>query len=115
MGTGQARLPGRGRPGIGWTGRTHGLRHEPQRATATKQAANFLLTWVPGKPRPRFQVRPVPPEAAQTYRRAMAQMLDIEEFLEEVSRYLRAVDAFREESREPIWLAEEEELACARS
>ena len=42
-------------------------------------------------------------------------MLDIEDFLEEVIRYLSAVDAFREESREPIWLAEEEELTCARS
>jgi hypothetical protein len=45
----------------------------------------------------------------------MQQTLDIEEFLEEVSRYLRAVDAFREESREPTWLAEEEELQCLPS
>jgi hypothetical protein len=50
----------------------------------------------------------------QTYGRAMPKTLDIEEFLEEVSRYLRAVDAFREESREPTWLAEEEELLCIR-
>jgi hypothetical protein len=45
----------------------------------------------------------------------MQQTLDIDEFLEEVSRYLCAVDAFREESREPTWLAEEEELQCIRS
>ena len=77
--------------------------------------ANFWLTHVPGWPRARFQVRPVPPEAAQFYRRGMTQMLDIEEFLAEVSRYLCAVDAFREENREPTWLAEEEELTCARS
>ena len=96
------------------TGRLRELCHEPQRARAAPQAANFWLTDVPGWPRARFQVRPVSPEAAEFYRRAMGQMLDIEEFLEEVSRYLRAVDAFREESREPIWLAEEEELACAR-
>ena len=30
--------------------------------------------------------------------------------IDEVSRYLRAVDTFREERREPTWLAEEEEL-----
>ena len=46
---------------------------------------------------------------------AMPQTIDIETFLEEISRCLRAVDAFREESREPTWLAEEEELQCLPS
>jgi hypothetical protein len=45
----------------------------------------------------------------------MQQTIDIETFLEEINRYLRAVDAFREESREPTWLAEEEELQCLPS
>ena len=45
----------------------------------------------------------------------MQETIDIETFLEEISRYLRAVDVFREESREPTWLAEEEELKCLPS
>jgi hypothetical protein len=45
----------------------------------------------------------------------MQETIDIETFLDEVSRYLRAVDVFPEESREPTWLAEEEELQCLPS
>ena len=60
-------------------------------------------------------MRPVSPHAEPTYRRAMQETIDIETFLEEISRYLRAVDVFREESREPTWLAEEEELQCLPS
>jgi hypothetical protein len=70
---------------------------------------------VPGSPGAWFQARPVSSWSEPTYRRAMQQTIDIETFLEEISRYLRAVDAFREESREPTWLAEEEELQCLPS
>jgi hypothetical protein len=45
----------------------------------------------------------------------MAETIDIDELLAEVGRYLNAVDVFREESHEPIWLAEREELECVRS
>lgn len=45
----------------------------------------------------------------------MPDIVDIEELLAEVDRYLSAVDTFREEQREPTWLAEEEEARCVQS
>jgi hypothetical protein len=45
----------------------------------------------------------------------MPETIDIDELVEEVSRYLEAVEAFREESHEPSWLAEREELECVPS
>jgi hypothetical protein len=45
----------------------------------------------------------------------MAETIDIDELVAEIGRYLEAVDAFREESREPDWLAEREELQCVPS
>jgi hypothetical protein len=45
----------------------------------------------------------------------MAETIDIDELVAEIGRYLAAVDAFRDESREPVWLAEREELTCVTS
>jgi hypothetical protein len=50
-----------------------------------------------------------------SYRRGMAETIDIEALVAEIGRYLDAVAAFREESREPVWLAEREELQCVTS